>query len=236
MQNDKKNFNTRTRRAPSVEETTAAIAMKQEREEAANSLPQSDESAAFESLNQNSSSVEEESRKVSSEEQTLGSDGRPLFEPKGIYFSTDSHGTDERAKRVLADLQREQKSRVLNPSLLLDDLRELGMYGELSDDNCHINMPFEEDVYRLVTTMRMAELILNDRVQTSRKEKMAEIKTQLDAEHCPNMRALLAEFGKARDALTQKHSFRSIGAFEADAYNLEGLILFETMLIARAVD
>ena len=73
-----------------------------------------------------------------------------------------SHETDERAKRVLADLQREQKSRVQNPFLLLDDLRELGMYGDLSDDNCHINMPFE-DVHRLVTTMRMKEVILNDR-------------------------------------------------------------------------
>jgi hypothetical protein len=70
---------------------------------------------------------------------------------------------------------RQQKSRVQNPSLLIDDLRELGMYGELSDDNFYINMPFE-DVHRLVTTMRMAELILNDRVQANRKEKMAEIK------------------------------------------------------------
>ena len=83
------------------------------------------------------------------------------------------------------------------------------MYGELSDDNCHIKMPFE-DVHRLVTTMRMAELILNDRIQVNRKEKMAEIKTQLDADHCPNMAALLAEFQKAKAALTQKHSFRSI--------------------------
>ncbi len=59
-------------------------------------------------------------------------------------------------------------------------------------------MPFE-DVHRLVTTMRMAELILNDRFfQVNRKEKMAAIKTQLDAEHCPNMTALLAEFHKAK--------------------------------------
>jgi hypothetical protein len=235
MQNDKKNLASRSCRVPSVEETTAAITAEQIREEAANSLPQGDESAAFESSNQNSSSVEEESREVSSEEQILGSDGRPLFEPTGISLPIDSHETDERAKRVLANLQREQKSRVQNPSLLLDDLRELGMYGELSDDNCHINMPFE-DVHRLVTTMRMAELILNDRVHTNRKEKMAKIKTLLDAEHCPDMTALLAEFQKAKDALTQKHSFRSIGAFDADAYDLEGLILFETMLIARAVD
>jgi hypothetical protein len=105
---------------------------------------------------------------------------------------SDSHETDKRAKRTLTDLQRDQQSRVQNPSLLLCDLRELGMYGELSEDNCHINMPFE-DVHCLVTTMTMAELILNERVQTSRKAKMAEIKIQLDVEHCPNMSVLLVE-------------------------------------------
>ncbi len=66
---------------------------------------------------QNSSSVEEESRENNSEEQAIESDGRPLFEPKGLYFPTDSHETDERAKKVLADLQRDQKSRVQNPSI-----------------------------------------------------------------------------------------------------------------------
>jgi hypothetical protein len=87
--------------------------------------------------------------------------------------------------------------------------------------------------------MRMAELILNDRVQNSRKAKMAEIKkTQLDAEHCPNMSALLVELERARYsyALTQKHFFQSIGAFDAEAYDLEGLMLFKTMLIARPAD
>jgi hypothetical protein len=89
----------------------------------------------------------------------------------------------------------------------------------------------------IATSMRMAELILNDRVQVNRKDKMVEIKTQLDADHCPNMAALLTEFHKANDALTQKHSFRSIGAFDADAYNiLEGLIIFETMMLTRAID
>jgi hypothetical protein len=58
----------------------------------------------------------------------------------------------------------------------------------------------------------------------------------MDAVHCPNMSALLVELERARYALTQKHSFQSIGAFDAEAYDLEGLILFETMLIARAVD
>jgi hypothetical protein len=41
---------------------------------------------------------------------------------------------------------------------------------------------------------------------------------------------------RAQDALTQKHSFRSVGAFEEDAYNLEGLIIFETMMLTRAID
>jgi hypothetical protein len=187
MQNDKTNP-TAPSRVPSVAETTARL----EREEAEQdarmqeTTPKNVESIASKASMQNSSSVEEEARESDSKEQTIGSDGRPLFEPERLYFPTDSRETDERAKRVLSDLQREQKSRVQNPSLLLDDLRELvelGMYGELSDDNCHVNMPFE-DVHRLVTTMRMAELLLNDRVQTSRKEKWQKSKlNQLDAEH-----------------------------------------------------
>jgi hypothetical protein len=48
---------------------------------------------------------------------------------------------------------------------------------------------------------------------------------------------LLLELDKAKHALlTQKHSFQSIGAFDAQAYDIKELILFETMLIARAVD
>jgi hypothetical protein len=138
----------------------------------------------------------------------------------------DTHETDARAKKVLTDLQREQQSRLQNPSLLVDDLKELGMYGELSDDNDYI----------LVMTMRMAELILNDRVQSNRKDKMAQIKAQLDVDCGHNTAALLAEFHRAQDALTQKHSFRSVGEFEEDAYNLEGLIIFETMMLTRAID
>ncbi len=109
------------------------------------------------------------------------------------------------------------------------------MAGDLSDDCQYLTLPFE-DVYRLVTTMRMAELILNERVQNSRKAKLARIKTQLDAERCPNMPALLVELERAKQALTQKHSFHLIGAFEAYAQDFEGDILLETMMIiARAV-
>jgi hypothetical protein len=86
------------------------------------------------------------------------------------------------------------------------------MAGELSDDNQHLTTAFE-DVHRLVTTMRMAEVILIERVQTSRKAKIDRIKSQLDAEHCTNMSALLVELEKAKQSFTQKHSFHSIGAF-----------------------
>jgi hypothetical protein len=51
----------------------------------------------------------------------------------------------------------------------------------------------------------------------------------------PNMSALLVELERAKQALTQKHSFHSIGAFEASARDFEGDILLETMMIARAV-
>ncbi len=69
------------------------------------------------------------------------------------------------------------------------------MAGELSDDSQHLTMAFE-DIHRLVTTMRIAEIILNERVQNSRKAKIDRIKAQLDAEHCPNMFALLVELDK----------------------------------------
>ena len=71
------------------------------------------------------------------------------------------------------------------------------MAGDLSDDGQHLTMAFE-DVHRLVTAMRMAEAILNERVQNSRKAKIAQIKTQLEAEHCPNMSTLLAELERAK--------------------------------------
>jgi hypothetical protein len=54
-------------------------------------------------------------------------------------------------------------SRFQDRPLLLQGLKELGMAGDLSDDCQYLTMPFE-DVHRLVTTMRMAEVILNERV------------------------------------------------------------------------
>ena len=236
MQNDKTNP-LPSLLVPSVEQTTAVLEKEETEQDAQmqGSPPTGVESAAFIASMQQKSSIDESSRGTSSVEQQVGQDGRYLFNQTGTVFPMDTHETDARAKKVLTDLQREQQSRLQNPSLLVDDLKELGMYGELSDDNGYINMPFE-DVHRLVMTMKMAELILNDRVHSNRKDKMAQIKAQLDADCGHNTAALLAEFHKAKHALTQKHSFRSVGAFEPDAYNLEGLIIFESMMLARAID
>ena len=57
--------------------------------------------------------------------------------------------------------------------MLLDDLKELGMAGELSDDSKFVTMSFE-DCHRLVMTMRMADLILIDTVQSDRKDRIAQ--------------------------------------------------------------
>ncbi len=101
MQNDKTNLPA-SFRVPSVEETTAMLETEEREQDARmQELPsKSVDSNAFNASMQNSSSVEEESRKASSEEQTVGSDGRPLFEPTGLFFPTDSHETDDRAKRA----------------------------------------------------------------------------------------------------------------------------------------
>jgi hypothetical protein len=73
MQNDKNKSNSRSRRqVPSVEETTAAIAEEQDREEAASALPQSDKFATFETQKQSSSSVNLERSYDSSNEQSEG--------------------------------------------------------------------------------------------------------------------------------------------------------------------
>ena len=57
MQNDKNKSNSRSRRVPSVEETTATITAEQDLEEAANLLAQGGKSATSKDLNQSSSSV-----------------------------------------------------------------------------------------------------------------------------------------------------------------------------------
>ncbi len=166
-------------------------------------LPTSSEPKAPEVPFSTSVSVEDQLGSSASTELEFGSDGRPLHEPEGSIFPTNSHESDKTVKKLLTGLHREANSRFQDRSLLLEDLKGLGMAGDLSDDGQFVTMSFE-DVHRLVTTMRMAEIILNERVQNNRKVKIAQIKTQLDAEHCPpDMTTLLAELDKAKRSLTQ---------------------------------
>ena len=109
-----------------------------------------------------------------------GSDGRPLLDPKGSYFPDDSHETDKDASKFLTKTSRDSEKRLEKPFLLLEDLKDLGMYGELSEDQNYITMPFK-DVHGLVTTMRMSEIILNERIQNKRKAKLDLLRAQLDA-------------------------------------------------------
>ena len=221
-----------------MEETTAAITAEQEREEIANSLSQDDKSATFENLNQSSSSVNLEGSHDSSNDQSEDqgkyaacSDQAGWAEP---LVPRNCQKTDERAQKILDNLQRVRETRAQNHPLILEDLKELGMYGELSNDQQYVTMSFE-DVHRLVTTMKMANVILNERVKDRRRAKIDEIKEELDAEHCPNMQSLLAELEKARHELTLNHSFQTMGDFEGVACTLEGSVLFETLLISRAM-
>jgi hypothetical protein len=171
----------------SVDETKAALAKELAEEELKEqeSLPKSSESNTPEVPLPKVVSAEDQVSSSVSTDLELGSDGRPLHEPEGNIFLTDSHESDKNTKKILTGLQREMPSRFQDRSLLLEDLKELGMAGELSDDSQHLTMAFE-DVHRLVTTMRMAEVILNERVQNSRKKaKINRIKTQLIFSH-PN--------------------------------------------------
>ncbi len=163
MPNNKKNPETRI---PSIEETNAELEKEfsEQDSKAEELLPKEDDSNVLETSMQSSSSVTEQVGKIVTDGTATGSDDRSLLEPKGTYFPADSHETDENARKFLSRLSCDSKKRFQNPSLLLEDLRGLGMYGELSEDQSRVTMPFK-DVHRLVTTMRMAKIILNERIQ-----------------------------------------------------------------------
>jgi hypothetical protein len=146
MQNDKKKSN--TRRVPSVEETTAAITAEQEREEAAESLPQSDKSATFESSNQSSSSANmvrsqdlSHDRSEDQGNQAAHSDQDEVFVP---LVPPNCEETDDCAQKILDNLQRGRESRIQNHSLIIDDPKDLGMFGELAEDHNYVTMLFED--------------------------------------------------------------------------------------------
>jgi hypothetical protein len=235
MPNNKKNPKTRT---PSVEETNAELdkefSMQDSKME---ELPfEKGNSNVLEMPMQSSSSVTGQVGEIISDGTATGSDGRPLPEPKGTYFPADSHGTDENARKFLSRLSCDSEKRFQNPSLLLEDLKGLGKYGELSEDQNHVTMPFK-DVHHLVTTMRLTEIILNERIQNKRKVKLELLKAQLDAGYCDNIPALLVELERAKAALAQKYSFHSVGMFgDEPVIDLEGIVYFETLLIARTIN
>ena len=98
------------------------------------SLPTSGDTDAPKVLSPKAPSVDNQTGSNVSAKLELGSDGRPLLEPAGSIFPTDSHESDKIAKKLLTSLQREMSPKFQDPSLLLDDLKELEMAGDLSDD------------------------------------------------------------------------------------------------------
>ncbi len=67
------------------------------------------------------------------------------------------------------------------------------MVGELSENNKFITMSFE-DVHRLVMTMKMTELILNDTVHFNRKEKLNKSKSNSTQNIAPTWRHCCARW------------------------------------------
>ena len=238
MQNDKNKSDSRSRRVPSVEETTAAITAEQEREEAVDLLSRN-KSTTLKSQNQSSSFENMERSQDLSADRSEDQDNQAAYSGQGETFVPlvlpDCKETDDHAQKMLDNLQRGRESRIQNHSMILDDLKELGMFGDLSEDHDYVTMPFE-DADRLVTTMRMTNVILNERVQARRRAKLNDIIHQLDAKHCPNMAALLVELEKAKYELALNHSFQAMGDFEGVACTFGGLVLFETPLVLRAMD
>ncbi len=128
MPNTKKSSKTRI---PSVEETNARLEKEfaQQDPKVEDLPPKEGDSKALDESMQSSSVAAEKAEEFVSNGTTIGSDGRPLREPEGTYFPADSHETDENARKFQTKLTRDSKKRIENPPLLLDDLRELGMYG-----------------------------------------------------------------------------------------------------------
>ncbi len=149
-----------------MEETTAAIEAEQKREEEAESSPKATslKSATFESLNQSSSSVNMERSQDPSNDRSEDQGSQAARGGQDEVFvplmPPNCEETDDLAQKILDNLQRGRESRIQNHSLIIDDLRELGMFGELSENRDYVTMPFE-DVHRLITTMKMANAILN---------------------------------------------------------------------------
>ncbi len=142
---------------------------------------------------------------------------------------------------------RDSEKQLQNPLLLLDDLKGLGMCGVLSDDHRLVTMSFADDhrlvtmsfadAHQLKTNMKMSEIILNERIQNKRKVKVEFLKAQINAANGNNnVSTLLEQLEKTKAALAQKHSFQSFGVYgDEPVIDIEGIIFFETLLLARAI-
>ncbi len=132
MQNDKNKSNSRSRRVPSVEETTAAITAEQEREEAVDSLSRN-KSTTLKSQNQSSSFENMGRSQDLSADRSEDQDNQAAHSVQGETFVPlvlpDCKETDDHAQKMLDNLQRGRESRIQNHSMILDDLKELGMFG-----------------------------------------------------------------------------------------------------------
>jgi hypothetical protein len=85
MPNNKKN----PKRNPTVEETNAALAREFAEQDSKEKDPLSESgSKALESSVQSNSSEAEKAGEMAFEVNAMGSDGRPLHEPEGIFFPT----------------------------------------------------------------------------------------------------------------------------------------------------
>ena len=115
MPNNKRNTKTRV---PSVEETNAALEKEfaEQSSQAGDLPPTQGKSEALDESLQSSSVVAEKSEEVIPDGAAVGSDGRPLLEPKGSYFPDDSHETDEDANKFLAKTFRESEKKARQPT------------------------------------------------------------------------------------------------------------------------
>ena len=143
MPNGKKNTGKKTGLL-SVEETNAMLAeeLADDALKEQGSSPKSGEPKAPEEPHPKAVSEEDQVGSSTFTELGLGSDGRPLHEPEGSIFPTDSHESETTAKKLLTGLQHEMNSRFQDRSLLLQDLQELGMVGDFSHDERYISLPF----------------------------------------------------------------------------------------------
>ncbi len=108
MPNDKNN--PKAKRIPTVEETNAALEKEFAGIDSKGKDPLSKSGTeALESSMQTSPSKAEKIEETLSEVNAMGSEKRPLHEPKGSYFPTDSLETDENTRKVRTNLLRTQK-------------------------------------------------------------------------------------------------------------------------------